>query len=116
MNIEKELKRLLKETIKPQFQIYTKPRSDLVQNSKGVLINIQLPGINKKDIKLNIDESKVFLKAEKRNGIRYNNEYYKGFMRKIQLPAKLKIDKSKINFNKRILKINIPKSTKIKYY
>lgn len=116
MDIEKELKKLIKETIKPQFQIYKKPHSDIIQNSKGVFINIKLPGINKKDIKLDINESKVFVKAEKRNGIKYNNEYYKGFVREIQLPSRLKVDKTKVQFNNKTLKINIPKSKNIKYY
>ncbi|MFH0936496.1 MAG: Hsp20/alpha crystallin family protein [Candidatus Woesearchaeota archaeon] len=116
MDIEKEFKKLLKETIKPQFQVYKKPRSDVIQNSKGVSIMVKLPGINKKDIKLNIDESKIFLKAEKRGGIKNNNEYYKGFIRKIQLPSKLKINEAKVEFNNKTLKINIPKGKNIEYY
>ncbi|MCX6711518.1 MAG: Hsp20/alpha crystallin family protein, partial [Candidatus Woesearchaeota archaeon] len=99
-----------------QFQIYKKPHSDIIQNSKGVFINIKLPGINKKDIKLDINESKVFVKAEKRNGIKYNNEYYKGFVRKIQLPSGLKVEKSKIEFNNKTLRINIPKFKNREYY
>lgn len=95
---------------------FKQPMSEISQSSKEVVINIKLPGINKKNIGLEVRRNYVIVKAEakkkkvKRGKKKYSEiKSFKGFYRKIALPGGLDIDNAKADFKGNILIINIPK-------
>lgn len=95
---------------------FKKPMSEISQSAKEITISINLPGINKKDISLEVQRTAVIIKAEvrkkkiKREKKKYSEtRSFKGFYRKIPLPGNLDIDSAKATFNKNKLIIKIPK-------
>ena len=97
------------------FENYKRPKSNITQSSKGVTINIELPGIDKKDINLHLDEEKVDVHAEekikkikKTSDTIETNIVFKGFHRMIKLPTGLDITKAEATFRNNTLLITIP--------
>lgn len=95
---------------------FKKPMSDISQNSKEVTINIKLPGVNKKDVILDIKKDKINLRAEKKQKkvkktkkSYSKKQSYSGFYRSMPLPKNLNVDKAKAIFKNNMLTIKIPK-------
>lgn len=93
-----------------------KPMSDISQNPKFVTVNIKLPGVNKKNIVVNVTRKKVEIKAEvKKRKVKRGRkkvskqESFKGFYRSISLPENLDIDRATSVFKNNTLTIKIPK-------
>ena len=84
-------------------------------------VEAQLPGIKKEDIKIEVENGKLFLSAEncKENEIKEDNYYRKEivkgkFVRSFLLPESVDKDNLKADFKEGILKIEIPKLEKEK--
>jgi len=85
-------------------------------NSKEVILNLDLPGFSKKDINVRIDKKGISVKAEKKqhNKIQkkdffHEEKTYRSFSYSTTLP-KIKPEKAKIKFNKGKLQIIAPKT------
>ena len=48
------------------MQLFREPLSDLKETDKEIIANIELPGIDKKDIQLQITENNLEVKVEKK--------------------------------------------------
>ncbi len=97
------------------------PLVDIYEKDDNYFVEAQLPGIKKEDIKIEVENGKLFLSAEscKEDEINedkyYRKEIVKGkFFRFFYLPESADKDKLKANFDEGILKIEIPKSEKEK--
>lgn len=95
--------------------------SDLKETQDELIINIELPGVDKKDIQLLITENSLEIKVEKRNELKikkknYSREEhsYRGFHRKISLPVKIIPEDVESKYENGILEIRIPKAEKKK--
>lgn len=106
-------------TFDKAFIGYREPLSDITQNAKEVKVNIELPGVPKKNVILKITNDLVEVRAEKRagkevkrKGFYKKEKSYKGFYRAIPLPTDVKADKAKAEFKDGILRIRIPKAKK----
>ncbi|MEK6951927.1 MAG: Hsp20/alpha crystallin family protein [Nanoarchaeota archaeon] len=89
---------------------YKKPYSNITQNPKSVIINVELPGIKKKNIFLDVNDEKLIVKAEENSRNDYPEiEKALGFYRSIILPKGLSVDKTEAKFSGKVLKIKIPK-------
>ncbi len=92
------------------------PQSDFWETEKDIKAEIDLPGIEKKDIKLNIVKGRVEVKAEKkseqkedRKG-RYRLERsYHGFYRSFSLPENADTENAEAKYENGVLKLKIPK-------
>jgi HSP20 family protein len=93
------------------------PTSDISEDEKEYLVVMDLPGIAKKDIKVNFQDGRLTVtgesqkeeKEEKKDYIR--RERYKGsFYRSFTLPESIKEDAIKADFKEGVLKIHIPKA------
>jgi HSP20 family protein len=76
------------------------PLTDLFQDNDNVKLYVELPGVEKTDIQLNITQEHVEIKA-------------KNFQKTIDLPTRdLEADKAKTNYKNGVLEVIIPKIKK----
>ncbi len=92
------------------------PRIEVSETEKEVTVNAELPGLDEKDITVDLEEDTLTIRGEKKEEHEekdrrwYRAEVtYGAFERVIPLPAHVKGDKSKARFKKGVLTINLPK-------
>lgn len=95
------------------------PLIDLRETKDAFIATIELPGIEKKNIELNITESSFEIKVEKKKEEKIEKENYlreerayKGFYRKMSLPSAIIPEKAKATYKDGILEITMPKAEK----
>ncbi|MBI2523222.1 Hsp20/alpha crystallin family protein [Candidatus Woesearchaeota archaeon] len=96
------------------------PVADVRETENSVIANIEIPGVEKKDIELNVTENSIEVKVEKRaeNEVKEKGSYsYESrshsFYRALPLPAGVKADEAKAEYKNGLLKVEIPKVKKI---
>ena len=92
------------------------PLTDLWETKKEFRAEIDLPGIDKKDILLNIKKGSVEVKAEKKHekkegekGVHRLERSYQGYCRSFSLPKNAEVEKAVARYENAVLKISIPK-------
>lgn len=121
--MEKTFVNFWKET-KPKLAKTLKVRSALVDvedKKKEIVITAELPGIDKKDIKVSVKEDVVEIKAErkfekeeKKKNYYRKERSYSGFYKKLTLPSPINPDKAKSSFKNGVLTITLPKLKQVK--
>ena len=98
-----------------------KPLADIEENDKEVVIKFEIPGVDKRDIQLNITQNKIEVRVErkqeekiKREGFYRLERSYGGFYRAISLPTEVIPEKAKAKYRDGILEVRIPKVKKKK--
>lgn len=93
------------------------PNVDLVDEGGHVKVTAELPGLDKDDIELSVNEGSLMLRGEKKHESRTDEEgcyrterYFGAFQRAIPLPVDLDIDKAVASFDKGVLTVRLPKS------
>ena len=93
-----------------------RPVVDIYDNADNIVINAELPGVEKKDVSVEIKDNIITLKGERiiDNEVKEENYYRKErsfgtFQRAFTLPDSFSSDKVKANFKDGVLKIEIPK-------
>lgn len=95
------------------------PRVDILEDEKGYDVQVAVPGMNKEDFKLDLDDNVLTVSGErkmsresKNNGVHSVETQYGTFARSFTLPED--VDSAKINakYNNGILEIRIPKDEK----
>ncbi|MDD3263782.1 MAG: Hsp20/alpha crystallin family protein [Candidatus Nanoarchaeia archaeon] len=98
---------------------YKKPISDIYETENEFIIEVEIPGIEKKDIKIDLNNNSIDIKAESKNeyktkenkkGFCKIERNYTGFYRHFSLPENIDIDKSSAEYKEGLLKITIPKT------
>ena len=91
------------------------PATDLVDNENEYVAHIEIPGVNKEDISLNVADGMLHVKAQHN----YSNEdkegsrierYYSGFERSMSLPSNIDENNIKANYNNGLLEVHLPKN------
>jgi HSP20 family protein len=89
-------------------------------DDKEVNLEFNLPGFEKKDIKVNLTDDKVEITAEKTHekkiknkGFFHEEKSYRSFYYHTNIPA-INANKSKVEFKNQKLKITAPKKKKVK--
>ena len=97
------------------------PAIDLYEEKDEVVAKAELPGMEKKDIEVNISDHHLTIKGEKKKEEEtkdknfYRSERtYGSFSRSIELPAEVEIDKAKASFTNGVLEIRLPKTEEAK--
>ncbi len=93
------------------------PRVDVSEDENSVFVNIELPGVDKKDVKITVQENNILtIKGEKKSEIKdeKKNFYrvertYGSFCRTMALPAEVNSEKTKAKYENGILNIELPK-------
>ena len=97
------------------------PRVDVTQHSDELLIRVDLPGIEKDDVKVNLTEEAMTIHGERhraqdeeRDGVYRSERSYGSFYRTIALPAGANTDQAKASFNNGVLEIRMPATPGVK--
>ena len=94
------------------------PLVDIEDKGKSLQVVAELPGMEKKDIDINLEETSLEIKAaakqearqeKKKQGYFFHERSYQSFFRSIPLPAEIIPSKAKAMFKNGILTINMPK-------
>lgn len=92
------------------------PAADFKETDKELVAEFDLPGVGKEDIKLQVTENEIEVKAEKKHevetkkeGLFHQERAYQGFYRKNSLPKKVKPEEVEAEFKNGVLTVKMPK-------
>lgn len=92
------------------------PKSNIKESKNSFLIELSIPGFNKDDIELNIDNDILSIKSSIENVINNKDENvlykefsYNSFERTFKIPENVNKDKINAKFDLGLLKITLPK-------
>lgn len=95
--------------------------ADVQETDDEVIATIELPGIKKEEISLNVTETMLEVKAEskeeekeEREGFKSYRRKYSGFYRRLPLPAVISPDDAKATYKNGVLEVKMPKMEKKK--
>lgn len=98
------------------FKPLSLPNTDIEDKGKELEVNIDLPGIDKKDIKINVQKNFLEVNAEKKNERVHDKKNFfaqersfSGFYRRYVLPSSVDVNKTNCDFKNGVLKITLPK-------
>ena len=93
------------------------PAVDVYENKEDIIIKAELPGVEKKDIKVDVNGGVLTLKGERNHEKEVKEEafyrresVYGKFERSFKLPDGTDSDKIKADFKDGILKVSVPKT------
>jgi HSP20 family protein len=97
------------------------PKVDIYENDNNFVIKAELPGLEKKDVSIDVQDRVLTLKGERKleNEVKEDNYYrremsYGRFQRAFTLPANVDSDKITADFKDGLLKIEVPKPEEAK--
>ena len=92
------------------------PSMDLSETDKEIEISAELPGLEEKDIQLNVSDNVLTIRGEKKNEREETKKDYHliersygSFTRSVQLPDGVNADNIKAVMSKGVLKVTVPK-------
>lgn len=96
---------------------YFSPPTDIEETDSNYLITFDLPGITKKDIRIECRDNQLIVSGERKEererkeGNQLSKErFYGTFQRSFSLPANANADKIEANYNNGVLQVLIPKT------
>ena len=101
---------------KEQTPKYRKALADYWETDNEIVATVKLPGVDKKDIDINLEDDSLEIKVEKKQEDEKKDKnsysYMKtcsGFYRRIPLPEFALSEKAKATYNNGVLEVRIPK-------
>lgn len=92
------------------------PLSDLVDKGDAFELKVELPGVDKEDIKITADKNSISISAErkkteeeKKKNYYYCERTYTGYNRVFSLPEEIDPNKVDAEFKNGVLSVNLPK-------
>ncbi|HEQ99743.1 MAG TPA: Hsp20/alpha crystallin family protein [candidate division Zixibacteria bacterium] len=97
------------------------PDVDIVEDKDNIEVQVDLPGMEKDDIKVSVEDSVLTIKGE-RKGMREEKDKnyhqiertYGTFTRSFSLPTTVEGEKIKASYKNGVLKIDLPKAEAVK--
>ena len=93
------------------------PRVDISESDKNIMLTVELPGMEAKDIDISLNQDTLTISGEKKTetekkGKRFYRleRSYGSFRRSIPLPVEVEQDQVEAAFKRGVLTINLPKS------
>lgn len=93
------------------------PRLDIKETEKEIEMSVELPGVDKKEIELSVDDGVLTIQGEKKREEEKKEEniyrrecVYGRFLRRVPLPAEVDEKKIEAVFERGILKVTLPKT------
>ena len=97
------------------------PRVDMAEDDKSITITAELPGLDEKDIEINLSKDILTIKGEKKEEKEekgkeryYMERSFGSFQRMISIPSEVDTSKVDATFKKGVLNITLPKQAKAK--
>ncbi|HLD06778.1 MAG TPA: Hsp20/alpha crystallin family protein [Candidatus Nanoarchaeia archaeon] len=92
------------------------PRCQLQETEKAVIASFELPGAEKKDIELNVTDTHIEVKVQKKmekehqeNGAYYYQAASQGYYRAVPLPVEVQGSKAEASYRDGVLRVEVPK-------
>ncbi|MCM2266481.1 MAG: Hsp20/alpha crystallin family protein [Elusimicrobiales bacterium] len=101
----------------PAVKSANTPQMDIRETDKAIEVSVALPGVDKKDINLDLTENTLAISCERREekeekgdgGYVRREQSYGRFFRSFTLPAPVKTGEAKAEYKDGALKITMPK-------
>jgi HSP20 family protein len=100
-----------------QAQAGVMPSIDVDETEQAYMVTAELPGIDPKDVELDLRDNALILRGEKRSerqeedgGRRYSERSYGRFERAIPFATEVDADKVAAKFENGVLKVTLPKN------
>ncbi|BAU23945.1 heat shock protein Hsp20 [Caldimicrobium thiodismutans] len=97
------------------------PAVDVSETDDEVIVKADLPGVKPEEIEINLVDNVLTIKGEKKREAEEKKEnyyrverYYGSFMRAIQLPSEVDVEKVKAQYKDGVLKVTLPKKPEAK--
>ena len=97
------------------------PNVDVLENPESFEIHAELPGVKLEDVHITLDNNVLSISGEKKQEVKEGHDNfhrversYGRFERSFSLPATIKADAVKANFEDGVLKILLPKAEEAK--
>jgi HSP20 family protein len=91
------------------------PAVEVRQQDGKILVSADLPGIDQKDVKVEVDNNVLVIQGERkreqtedREGFHRSERIYGSFYRAIPLPENAKADNAKAEFKNGVLEVSVP--------
>lgn len=94
------------------------PSADVLENEKNYMVNLSVPGLNKPDFEIDLEDGKLFITGERKfeevEGVNYHRQeiQYGSFKRVFHLPEDADQKGISANYENGILSITIKKDVK----
>lgn len=92
------------------------PSIDVTETDKEIEITAELPGLEEKDVQINLSDNLLTIRGEKKaekeqkdKNYRMVERSYGSFERTLELPEGINADAIKANISKGVLKVTVPK-------
>jgi HSP20 family protein len=94
------------------------PSMDVIETDKEIEVTAELPGLEEKDVEINLSDNVLTIRGEKRaekeekdkdKNYRVVERSYGSFYRSLELPAGIDPDQIKATISKGVLKVSVPK-------
>ncbi len=92
------------------------PKVDVYEEGNDVIIKAEVPGMEKNEIEVSLEENTLILKGEKKKEEKkedkdysYSERYYGSFTRTIELPSDVQADKVTAVLKNGVLNIRLPR-------
>lgn len=92
------------------------PNMDVTETDKEIEITAELPGLEEKDVQVNVADNLLTIRGEKKaekeqkdKNYRLVERSYGSFERTLELPEGVNADAIKANISKGVLKVTVPK-------
>jgi HSP20 family protein len=100
-----------------EIEPYREPSLDIMETEKEILVTAEMPGLDKKDISLNLTEDRLEISTEtkreaeeEREGYIYRERMGGRFYRAISLPSPVDPRGAKASYKNGVLEIKMPKT------
>ncbi|MEI7475247.1 MAG: Hsp20/alpha crystallin family protein [bacterium] len=104
------------ESRKNIIEQFLAPAIELTEHDNNYELKVQLPGINKEHIDIEVSNNNIVIRGERKeekeenSGNIYKSEFrYGKFLRTVPMPSEVKSDEAKAEFDNGVLKITVPK-------
>ncbi|SFC30364.1 HSP20 family protein [Marinospirillum celere] len=105
--------------LKPEASLSFSPKLDVASADKEYTITLEAPGLEEKDIQLDLQERTLFIRGEKRQEKEEQDKHfyrmersYGQFQRVLEIPTDVELDGIKAKMNKGLLTLTLPRQTK----
>jgi HSP20 family protein len=97
------------------------PALDVIEEKDSYVVKVELPGVNKEDVKLSLEQGTLSITGERKSetnaetATAYHTERFHGrFQRSINLPESITRDQVKAQYKDGVLTVTLPKSEEAK--
>lgn len=96
---------------------YRKPYLDIIEKENEIIAKIEMPGLKKDDIQINLTNDRLEVSADikkekekSEEGYIYKERHHEKYYRSVLLPSSIDPDNSKADYENGILEIKMPKT------